>query len=225
MEVAPAEISYITQDEEVFDEPPTASRPYNYFNIVNITDALFYLVFRSGLNDLRRGDDEVGILKCAVSKSWDALNGRIARKKHLDGKQGAFWDAFIDKLEMLEALKVGIDDYDIPKLLAYLTLAQQLANSAITGAAIIRGRDLERRRKGAYSMFVANAALALYPAGHVADKHGHPNANDKLRKTAKISGYAANALGWTATIDYAHQVFGKQKPSDSQTEILPENLE
>ena len=130
-------------------------------------------------------DTPEGLAECAVGRSADVLDGKIARMTGQTSNFGAALDATTDKIVMAKILyemnKKGL----APKHVLGTVAVLNSINAAATGIANLRSEEKAETRptkSGKLAMAGETVTLISYIAAHIAEQDKNPKLAKLLRK-------------------------------------------
>jgi phosphatidylglycerophosphate synthase len=136
----------------------------------------------SGINDLKNGEYVDGIIKIGAGRIADIADGYVSHALGTKSPVGEAADAGVDTLLTFYAAYKLRDLKIIPDEFAYALLAQQSANTALTGVAKLRGREIHTGASGKLSQSEKWAAIGLYAISHMTETKTPDEIADQLRQ-------------------------------------------
>lgn len=179
----------------------------------------------SGVHDINRGRTHRGIVKVALGRLFDIGDGFVAEKTKTKSRTGAFFDAFVDKLEVGVALPVLAKKDIIPRRAVKTIVIQNAANVVFTGIAKARGRDIDSSLAGKYTTTAQWTEITLGGITNIL-KDGQNNHEVTLQRLNLASEVVATGLGLLATAGYAETALdlsGTARRAELERSILTQN--
>ena len=165
-------------------------------------------------------DTPEGLVECAVGRSADVLDGKIARMTGQTSNFGAALDATTDKIVMAKILyemdKKGL----VPKHVLGIVALLNSINAVATGIANLRSDEKAETRptkSGKVGLAMETAALVAYAAAELVDKQtDSPKPAEILRKLGAGAFAASLPFAVHATCTYIKRAINgnaeKEKP-------------
>ena len=185
-------------------------------NLISMTGATL------AIHGSEKIDTAEGLAECAVGRSADVLDGKIARMTGQTSNFGAALDATTDKIVMAKILyemnKKGL----APKYILGTVALLNSINALSTGIANLRSDEKAETRptkSGKVGLAMETAALVAYAAAELVDKRtGSPKPAEILRKLG-AGAFAASLLPAAhATCTYIERAINgnaeKEKPEE-----------
>lgn len=190
---------------------------------------------KEGLDDIKQGNILAGSLTVGIGRLADIADGTVADLTGTKSPVGEAVDATLDKLTVAAAIPILVQSEVISKEFATFTVAQNLANTALTGVAKAKGNEIHSTWAGKRSVGFLWGAIGLKGlAKAVREGEHHKVANvleeyslrgtaekihnidgDKLAHKLDVAGRVVSsayiALGAAATSQYARAAMKKKK--------------
>jgi phosphatidylglycerophosphate synthase len=159
----------------------------------------------SGLHDISKGNIGKGVKKLGIGRTADIIDGMAAEATGTKSPVGEAADVIIDKVETAAALPILVSADVLPKPVAGVILAQNMANTAFSAVAKRRGVELHPSKEGKLSTAGQWATIGLYGLSSVARESDSPKMARKLEIAGHITAIATAALGAKAVFGYAQE--------------------
>lgn len=167
-------------------------------------------------------DTPEGLAECAVGRSADVLDGKIARMTGQTSNFGAALDATTDKIVMAKILYEMNKKELAPKHILGTVAILNSINAVATGIANLRSEEKAETRptkSGKLAMAGETVALISYIAAHIAEQDKNPKLADILRKLGAGAFAASLPFAVHATCTYIKRAINgnaeKEKPKES----------
>ena len=150
-------------------------------------------------------DTPEGLAECAVGRSADVLDGKIARMTGQTSNFGAALDATTDKIVMAKILYEMNKKELAPKHILGTVAILNSINAVATGIANLRSEEKAETRptkSGKLAMAGETVALISYIAAHIAEQDKKPKLADSLRKLGAGAFAASLPFAMHATCTY-----------------------
>ena len=150
-------------------------------------------------------DTAEGLAECAVGRSADVLDGKIARMTGQTSNFGAALDATTDKIVMAKILYEMNKKELAPKHILGTVAILNSINAVATGIANLRSEEKAETRptkSGKLAMAGETVALISYIAAHIAEQDKNPKLADILRKLGAGAFAASLPFAMHATCTY-----------------------
>lgn len=150
-------------------------------------------------------DTPEGLAECAVGRSADVLDGKIARMTGQTSNFGAALDATTDKIVMAKILYEMNKKELAPKHILGTVAILNSINAVATGIANLRSEEKAETRptkSGKLAMAGETVALISYIAAHIAEQDKNPKLADILRKLGAGAFAASLPFAMHATCTY-----------------------
>ena len=158
-------------------------------NLISVTGAAL------AIHGSKKIDTPEGLMECAVGRSADVLDGKIARMTGQTSNFGAALDAITDKIVMAKILyemnKKGL----APKRVLGIVALLNSINAGATGITNLRSdKKAETRptKSGKVGLAMETAALVAYAAAELADKRTDNPKPAKLLRKLGAGAFAAS---------------------------------
>ena len=160
-----------------------------------------------------------GLAECAVGRSADVLDGKIARMTGQTSNFGAALDATTDKIVMAKILYEMYKKGLAPKHVLGIVALLNSINAGVTGIANLRSdKKAETRptKSGKLAMAGETVTLISYIAAHIAEQDKNPKLAKLLRKLGAAAFAASLPFAAHATCTYIKRAIKgdaeKEKP-------------
>ena len=187
-------------------------------NLVSLAGAAFVA---SGLIDIANGNTRKGIMKVAVGRGADLVDGLAADKTKTKSPLGEATDVVIDKAELMVGLPVLIAKGIAPKSFGFAAVAQTVANGYYTKTAKAAGNEIHTGAEGKYSTFLQWTALGLYGvSAMMRESPEYDQRAEWVERGADVVAVASIGLGVLSVASYRRQALAESSvvPND---EALP----
>ena len=165
-------------------------------------------------------DTPEGLAECAVGRSADVLDGKIARMTGQTSNFGAALDATTDKIVMTKILYEMYKKGLAPKHVLGIVALLNSINAGVTGIANLRSdKKAEARptKSGKLAMAGETVTLISYIAAHIAEQDKNPKLAEILRKLGAVAFAASLPFAAHATCTYIKRaVKGNAKKEKSE---------
>lgn len=150
-----------------------------------------------------------GVNEIAAGRSFDLLDGFLARALNQESDLGIMIDAIADKMAMAVIVRAAWKQQVIPKSVLGTVIASNVANAGLTLLAADANPEdrLRPTKAGKQSMALFNASLLSHAYASALERE-HPEAglHDHLRKLGQLTFYAGTAGAGVAAFDYAKRI-------------------
>jgi phosphatidylglycerophosphate synthase len=182
-------------------------------NLISVTGAALVI------HGSEKIDTAEGLAECAVGRSADVLDGKIARMTGQTSNFGAALDATTDKIVMAKILYEMNKKELAPKRVLGTVATLNSINALSTGIANLRSKEKAETRptkSGKLAMAGETVTLISYIAAHIAEQDKNPKLAKLLRKLGTTAFAASLPFAVHATCTYIKRAIKgdaeKEKP-------------
>ncbi len=182
-------------------------------NLISVTGAALVI------HGSEKIDTAEGLAECAVGRSADVLDGKIARMTGQTSNFGAALDATTDKIVMAKILYEMNKKELAPKRVLGTVATLNSINALSTGIANLRSKEKAETRptkSGKLAMAGETVTLISYIAAHIAEQDKNPKLAKLLRKLGTTAFAASLPFAMHATCTYIKRAIKgdaeKEKP-------------
>ncbi len=193
------------EDRNVFQT--VAAKTNGIVTPANAVDAIGAGLVASGLKDISRNNTAKGVVKVGLGRIADLVDGFIAERTGTKSPLGEGLDVIIDKTETAGALPVLVKADILPKSVAGMIVAQNMANTAFSAVAKQRGAEIHPSREGKITMFGQWAAIGFYGLAAAARSGDAPRIADGMEIVADVCAATTTVLAPQVVSGYARDAF------------------
>ena len=174
-------------------------------------------------------DTPEGLVECAVGRSADVLDGKIARMTGQTSNFGAALDATTDKIVMTKILYEMYKKGLAPKHVLGIVAILNSINAVATGIANLRSDEKAETRptkSGKLAMAGETVTLISYIAAHIAEQDKNPKLAKLIRKLGAGAFAASLPFAAHATCTYIKRAINgntKKEKSEEPHQITDVN--
>ena len=186
-------------------------------NLISVTGAALVI------HGSEKIDTAEGLAECAVGRSADVLDGKIARMTGQTSNFGAALDATTDKIVMAKILYEMNKKELAPKRVLGTVATLNSINALSTGIANLRSKEKAETRptkSGKLAMAGETVTLISYIAAHIAEQDKNPKLAKLLRKLGAGAFAASLPFATHATYTYIKRAINgnaeKEDPEESR---------
>lgn len=191
-----------------------AARTKGWFTPGNVVTGAGSVLSFDGLADIASGNKSTGLIKLAIGRTADVVDGTVADKTGTKSPLGEALDAGLDKVQTAAAIGVLAVENIVPLEVIGVLGVEQVAIAGLTMVARRRGRLLHPSRSGKLNMGFLWGSFGSFVAAEVAK--GTAAVYDSFETVGYVSGGVAAALGAKALVGYVRDSFGRQP----ETEVM-----
>ena len=184
-------------------------------NLISVTGATL------AIHGSEKIDTPEGLAECAIGRSADVLDGKVARMTGQASNFGAALDATTDKIVMAKILYEMYKKGLAPKHVLGIVALLNSINAGVTGITNLRSdKKAETRptKSGKLAMAGETVTLISYIAAHIAEQDKNPKLAKLLRKLGTAAFAASLPFAAHATCTYIKRAINgnaeKEKPKE-----------